>query len=127
MLIETDVALFNGLLHVMLREGLVDHAYIAAHTEGFDALKERVRAYTPERVAGLDAPLATLAYEDPRRAPPRAASNAAKWCATASTFWRRRSNKPSPRAPTWPVRGAKLKCGSECGSCVPELKRMLAG
>ncbi|MDD4880616.1 MAG: molybdopterin-dependent oxidoreductase, partial [Gallionellaceae bacterium] len=49
----TDVALFNGLLHVMLWEGLTDPAYIAAHTEGFEALKDRVRAYTPERVAGL--------------------------------------------------------------------------
>jgi assimilatory nitrate reductase catalytic subunit len=49
----TDVALFNGMLHVMLWEGLADPAYIAAHTEGFDALKERVRAYTPERVAGV--------------------------------------------------------------------------
>jgi assimilatory nitrate reductase catalytic subunit len=49
----TDVALFNGLLHVMLWEDLVDRDYIAAHTEGFDALKTLVRAYTPERVAGL--------------------------------------------------------------------------
>src|SRR5258707_5809838 len=29
----TDVALFNGMLHVMLWEGLVDQAYIAAHTD----------------------------------------------------------------------------------------------
>ncbi|MFZ5484046.1 MAG: molybdopterin-dependent oxidoreductase [Pseudomonadota bacterium] len=49
----TDVALFNGLLHVMLWEGLVDPAYIREHTEGFDLLKDRVRGYTPERVAGL--------------------------------------------------------------------------
>ncbi|HEX8978184.1 MAG TPA: molybdopterin-dependent oxidoreductase [Parasulfuritortus sp.] len=49
----TDVALFNGMLHVMLWDGLVDGGYIAAHTEGFEALRDRVRAYTPERVAGL--------------------------------------------------------------------------
>ena len=49
----TDVALFNGLLHLMLWEDLVDRDYIAAHTEGFEALKALVRAYTPERVAGL--------------------------------------------------------------------------
>ena len=35
----TDVALFHGMLHLLLWEGLVDRAFIAAHTEGFDALK----------------------------------------------------------------------------------------
>ncbi len=49
----TDVALFNGMLHVMLWEGLVDMAYVRAHTEGFDALKETVREYTPKLVAGI--------------------------------------------------------------------------
>ena len=34
----TDVALFNGMLHVMLWENLIDYAYITAHTSGFDAL-----------------------------------------------------------------------------------------
>ncbi len=49
----TDVALFNGMLHVMLWEGLVDHAYIAAHTNGFDALRQRVREDTPKAVAAV--------------------------------------------------------------------------
>jgi len=47
----TDVALFNGLLHLMLWEGLVDHAYIAAHTQGFEALRDRVRDFAPKEVA----------------------------------------------------------------------------
>jgi assimilatory nitrate reductase catalytic subunit len=47
----TDVALFNGLLHLMLWEGLTDPAYIAAHTSGFEALRDRVREYTPKDVA----------------------------------------------------------------------------
>jgi len=47
----TDVALFNGMLHVLLWEGLVDHAYIDAHTEGFAELKAAVRDYTPAFVA----------------------------------------------------------------------------
>ena len=47
----TDVMLFNGLLHIMLWEGWVDAAFIAAHTRGFDALKTTVRDYTPELVA----------------------------------------------------------------------------
>jgi assimilatory nitrate reductase catalytic subunit len=49
----TDVALFNGLLHVMLWEGLLDMAYIDAHTNGFEALKETVREYTPKMVADI--------------------------------------------------------------------------
>ena len=47
----TDVSLFNGMLHIMLWEGWVDTAYIAAHTTGFDALKTTVRDYTPDLVA----------------------------------------------------------------------------
>ena len=49
----TDVALFNGMLHVMLWEGLTDSAYIAAHTTGFDALKARVRDYASKDIAKL--------------------------------------------------------------------------
>lgn len=49
----TDVALFNGMLHVMLWEGLLDMPYIQAHTEGFDELKDTVREYTPKMVADI--------------------------------------------------------------------------
>jgi assimilatory nitrate reductase catalytic subunit len=54
----TDVVLHHALLHVMLWESLVDTAYIAAHTSGFAALRDRVREFTPEhaaRVCGLKA------------------------------------------------------------------------
>ncbi|KNZ33722.1 MAG: nitrate reductase [Methylibium sp. NZG] len=47
----TDVALYHGLLHVMMWEGLTDAAFIAAHTTGFDALRDRVREFTPKHVA----------------------------------------------------------------------------
>jgi anaerobic selenocysteine-containing dehydrogenase len=47
----TDVALALGLMHVILNEGLEDRTYIAEMTHGFEALAERVREYTPERVA----------------------------------------------------------------------------
>jgi assimilatory nitrate reductase catalytic subunit len=49
----TDVALFNGMLHVMLWESLLDMGYISNYTEGFDALKETVREYTPKMVADI--------------------------------------------------------------------------
>jgi anaerobic selenocysteine-containing dehydrogenase len=47
----TDAALALGMMHVILREGLEDRAYIDEMTHGFDKLAERVREYTPERVA----------------------------------------------------------------------------
>ncbi len=47
----TDVMLFNGMLHIMLWEGWVDAAYIAAHTNGFDALKTTLRDCAPDLVA----------------------------------------------------------------------------
>ena len=49
----TDVALFHGMLHVLLWEELVDHVFIRAHTEGFAALKDIVREYTPQMVAQI--------------------------------------------------------------------------
>ncbi|HYG12736.1 MAG TPA: molybdopterin-dependent oxidoreductase [Methylophilaceae bacterium] len=49
----TDVALFNGMLHLMLWEGMLDQAFIQAHTEGFETLKETVREYTPKLVADI--------------------------------------------------------------------------
>jgi assimilatory nitrate reductase catalytic subunit len=56
----TDVALFNGMLHHLIWEGLVDRAYIDAHTEGFDALKSAVRTFTP----AIAAQLCGIAEED---------------------------------------------------------------
>ncbi|HEY6772570.1 MAG TPA: molybdopterin-dependent oxidoreductase, partial [Oxalicibacterium sp.] len=47
----TDVALFNGMLHICLWEDLIDPAWIDAHTEGFAELKRTVRDYTPKFVA----------------------------------------------------------------------------
>lgn len=54
----SDVALFHAMLHVMVREGLVDHGYIRRHTEGFEALLARVEAFPPEeaqRICGVPA------------------------------------------------------------------------
>jgi molybdopterin guanine dinucleotide-containing S/N-oxide reductase-like protein len=47
----TDVALALGMMHVILRDGLEDRAYIAAMTHGVAELAQRVREYTPENVA----------------------------------------------------------------------------
>ncbi len=46
----TDIALLNGLMNVIIEEGLADDKFIAARTEGFDALKKAVEKYNPEYV-----------------------------------------------------------------------------
>jgi assimilatory nitrate reductase catalytic subunit len=46
----TDLALANGLLHLVIKEGLVDEAYLAARTRGFAAVKAGVASYWPDRV-----------------------------------------------------------------------------
>jgi len=78
----SDVMLFHGLLHIMLWEGWIDAAYIAAHTTGFEALKALVREHTPERVAQA----CGLKRED--------LFTAAKWFATGA------SSDPQRRAAT---------------------------
>ncbi|MBP8216903.1 MAG: formate dehydrogenase subunit alpha [Thauera sp.] len=47
----SDVSLFNAMLNVIVTEHLYDEAYIAAHTEGFEALKAHVLPMTPEAMA----------------------------------------------------------------------------
>jgi anaerobic selenocysteine-containing dehydrogenase len=47
----TDAALALGLMHVLIKEDLLDHDYIAQYTLGFELLKQRVQEWTPERVA----------------------------------------------------------------------------
>ena len=49
----TDGALALGMMNVLISEDLLDHAYIAAHTLGFDELKARALQYSPSRVAEI--------------------------------------------------------------------------
>ena len=49
----TDLALLNGLMHIIIREGWQDAAFIEARTEGFEELKALVAKYTPEVVADI--------------------------------------------------------------------------
>ncbi len=45
----TDVALLNGIMHVLLKEHLIDKDFIAGWTEGFDTFRESLSEYSPER------------------------------------------------------------------------------
>ena len=49
----TDVALINGLMHLILENGWHDENFIAARCEGFDEFHETVQRYTPERVSEI--------------------------------------------------------------------------
>jgi formate dehydrogenase alpha subunit len=46
----TDVAWLNGMMHVIIEEGLYDHDFVKDRTEGFEELKAVVADYTPARV-----------------------------------------------------------------------------
>lgn len=49
----TDAALALGMMHVLIRDGLIDHDYVERHTLGFERLAERAAQYPPRRVADL--------------------------------------------------------------------------
>jgi predicted molibdopterin-dependent oxidoreductase YjgC len=54
----TDVAVLNGLMNVIIAEGLYAKQYVEERTEGFDALKTTVEKYTPqyvEKISGVPA------------------------------------------------------------------------
>lgn len=47
--VGTNVALLNGLQHLLIRNGHVDHGWIDAHTVGFEEVERTVATWTPER------------------------------------------------------------------------------
>jgi formate dehydrogenase major subunit len=60
---DTDVAMLNALMNVIVEEGLVDDDFIASRTIGYEELRKNVAGYTPEKMApicGIDAD--TLRY-----------------------------------------------------------------
>ena len=48
---DTDVALLNAMMHVIVEEGLADAAFIADRTSGYEALRDNVEGYSPEAMA----------------------------------------------------------------------------
>jgi formate dehydrogenase alpha subunit len=54
----SDVALLNGMMNVIISEGLYDEQYVESRTEGFEAMKKVVEKYTPEvasKITGVPA------------------------------------------------------------------------
>ncbi len=67
----TDLALLMAMLHVVIRDGLTDGAFIAAHTTGFEDVEKSVQAWDPVtagRITGV---------------PPEAIEKAARWIGEA--------------------------------------------
>ncbi|HEX7389217.1 MAG TPA: formate dehydrogenase subunit alpha [Acidiphilium sp.] len=57
----SDVAMLNAMLYTIIEEGLTDDQYIAAWTENFDELKQKIKDFPPERMAEIcGIPAATL-------------------------------------------------------------------
>ena len=49
----TDIALLNGIMHVLIAEELYDKKFVAERTEGFEEFKAKVMEYPPERAAEI--------------------------------------------------------------------------
>lgn len=59
----SDVALINGLMNIIIEEGLTDDEYIAKRVEGFEELKEVVKKYTPDVVEEITGIGKDMLYE----------------------------------------------------------------
>lgn len=50
---RSDLALLNGIAHLLIREGMVNRDYVATHTEGFEELCRFLEQYTPDYVSEI--------------------------------------------------------------------------
>ena len=50
---RSDLALVNGIAHILIRDGLIDRDYIEQHTNGFDELRTFLEKYHPDYVSGI--------------------------------------------------------------------------
>jgi anaerobic selenocysteine-containing dehydrogenase len=64
---RSDIALVNGIMHILIRAGLVNRTYIEQHTTGFEQLERFLEKYTPEYVAGITGLSQDLLYKTAMR------------------------------------------------------------
>jgi NADH-quinone oxidoreductase chain G len=50
---HTEIALINGIINVLINEGMIDKDFISKHTDGFGELKKSTKKYTPQEVAKI--------------------------------------------------------------------------
>lgn len=60
---RSDLALLNGIAHLLIRDEMVDAHYIEAHTRGYDELSRSVERYTPEYVAEVTGLSSSLLHQ----------------------------------------------------------------
>jgi len=60
---DTDVPMLNAMMHCIIEEDLQNDEFIQQHTEGFEALKENVKDYSPEKVEAICGVSATALRE----------------------------------------------------------------
>ncbi len=60
---RSDLALANGIAHILIRHGLINRAYIDLHTTGFEELARFLEAYPPPRVAEITGLSEELLYK----------------------------------------------------------------
>ncbi len=60
---RSDLALLNGIAHILIRHGLINREYIDRHTTGFDALVKHLESYTPDRASAITGLSEDLLYK----------------------------------------------------------------
>lgn len=65
--VGSDIALLNGMMHVLIKENLYDAEYVKGCTVGFEKLKEKVLEYPPERAAEISGVPADMIRDAARR------------------------------------------------------------
>jgi len=60
---RSDLALINGIAHILIRHNLINRAYVEKHTQGFDELARFLEDYPPARVAELTGLSEELLYK----------------------------------------------------------------
>ena len=129
----TDIALMLAMMHVLVRDGLIDEPWVDAHTVGFDELAAHVVDWTPERAAALCGdrhrrhraagprlrhdPAGRHPHIDRRRAP-RERGDVLPHAGRAA---RRSSGRGRTAAVGWPAASARTTTRSSTGprSCAP--------
>ena len=93
---RSDIALINGIAHILIRDGLIDRGYITQHTTGFDDLNFFVMKFTPQYVAEVTG--LSIAQIESSRLPLRSAAKAAfiGWTMGVNHF-PPKGPRPSPR------------------------------
>lgn len=60
---RTDLALLHGMAHILIAHNMVNREYVDAHTNGFDAMVEFLKDYTPEKVSEITGLSQELIYK----------------------------------------------------------------